>query len=232
MERNFIDGYTEWQSNPEIVGVNKLPQHATFMPYENFDEAKKADRFASSRSKLLNGKWKFKLYKNYAYRPSDFAQPHYDTHNWDTIKVPGSWQMQGYDQAQYCNVRYPWEGSEDICPPNAPTKHNPVGCYVKKVHIDKSLLNKRVVICFEGVESAFYLYINGERVGYSESTFHRSEFDISKYIKEGSNVIGVEVYRWCTGSWLECQDMWRLGGIFRDVYIYTSRKIPPKRHIS
>ena len=152
MERNFIDGYTEWQSNPEIVGVNKLPQHATFMPYENFDEAKKADRFASSRSKLLNGKWKFKLYKNYAYRPSDFAQPHYDTHNWDTIKVPGSWQMQGYDQAQYCNVRYPWEGSEDICPPNAPTKHNPVGCYVKKVHIDKSLLNKRVVICFEGVE--------------------------------------------------------------------------------
>lgn len=88
MERNFIDGYTEWQSNPEIVGVNKLPQHATFMPYENFDEAKKADRFASSRSKLLNGKWKFKLYKNYAYRPSDFAQPHYDTHNWDTIKVP------------------------------------------------------------------------------------------------------------------------------------------------
>lgn len=224
MERNFIDGYTEWQSNPEIVGVNKLPQHATFMPYENFDEAKKADRFASSRSKLLNGKWKFKLYKNYAYRPSDFAQPHYDTHNWDTIKVPGSWQMQGYDQAQYCNVRYPWEGSEDICPPNAPTKHNPVGCYVKKVHIDKSLLNKRVVICFEGVESAFYLYINGERVGYSESTFHRSEFDISKYIKEGSNVIGVEVYRWCTGSWLECQDMWRLGGIFRDVYIYTTEK--------
>ena len=95
---------------------------------------------------------------------------------------------------------------------------------LKKVHIDKSLLNKRVVICFEGVESAFYLYINGERVGYSESTFHRSEFDISKYIKEGSNVIGVEVYRWCTGSWLECQDMWRLGGIFRDVYIYTTER--------
>ena len=224
MERNFIDGYTEWQSNPEIVGVNKLPQHATFMPYENFDEAKKADRFASSRMKLLNGKWKFKLYKNYAYRPSDFAQPHYDTHNWDTIKVPGSWQMQGYDQAQYCNVRSPWEGSEDICPPNAPTKHNPVGCYVKKIQIDKSLLNKRVVICFEGVESAFYLYINGERIGYSESTFHRSEFDISRYIKEGSNVIGVEVYRWCTASWLECQDMWRLGGIFRDVYVYTTER--------
>lgn len=224
MERNFIDGYTEWQSNPEIVGVNKIPQHATFMPYDNFEEAKKADRYASSRCKLLNGKWKFKLYKNYAYKPTDFAQPHYDSHNWDTVIVPCSWQMQGYDQNQYCNVRYPWEGSEDICPPNAPTKHNPVGCYLKKINVNQSLLSKRVVICFEGVESAFYLYINGERAGYSESTFHRSEFDITKYLKEGSNTIGVEVYRWCTGSWLECQDMWRLGGIFRDVYIYTTER--------
>lgn len=224
MERNFIDGYTEWQSNPEIVAVNRLPQHATFMPYETFEEAKVCDRYASSRCKLLNGKWKFKLYKNYAYKPTDFAQPLYDTHNWDTVIVPCSWQMQGYDNSRYCNVRYPWEGSEDICPPNAPTKDNPVGCYVKRININKNLLSKRVVICFEGVESAFYLYVNGERVGYSESSFHRSEFDISRFITEGSNVIAVEVYRWCTGSWLECQDMWRLGGIFRDVYIYTTEK--------
>jgi len=224
MERNFIDGYSEWQGNPEIVGVNKLPQHATLMPYENFEEAKKCSRYASSRCKLLNGKWKFKLYKNYAYRPSDFAQPLYDSHNWDSIQVPGSWTMQGYDQNQYCNVRYPWEGSEDICPPNAPTKHNPVGCYLKRIHINQSLLSKRIVICFEGVESAFYLYVNGERVGYSESTFNRAEFDISRYLVEGSNVIGVEVYRWCTGSWLECQDMWRMAGIFRDVYIYTTER--------
>jgi beta-galactosidase len=224
MERNFIDGYTEWQSNPEIVGINKIPQHATLMPYESFDEAKAAVRYDSSRCKLLNGKWKFKLYKNYAYRPSDFAQPLYDAHNWDSVIVPYSWQMQGYDQSQYCNVRYPWEGSEDICPPNAPTKHNPVGCYLKRFHVNEVVLSKRVVLCFEGVESAFYLYVNGERIGYSESTFNRAEFDITKYLVEGSNVIGVEVYRWCTGSWLECQDMWRLGGIFRDVYIYTTEK--------
>lgn len=224
MERNFIDGYSEWQGNPEIVGVNKLPQHTTLMPYENYEEAKKCDRYASSRCKLLNGKWKFKLYKNYAYRPSDFAQPLYDSHNWDSIQVPGSWTMQGYDQNQYCNVRYPWEGSEDICPPNAPTKHNPVGCYLKRIHINQSLLSKRIVLCFEGVESAFYLYVNGERIGYSESTFNRAEFDITRYLVEGSNVIGVEVYRWCTGSWLECQDMWRMAGIFRDVYIYTTER--------
>ena len=224
MERNFIDGYSEWQANPEIVAVNKLPQHATFMPYGSFEEAAAADRYASSNCKLLNGKWKFKLYKNYAYRPSDFAQPYYDSHNWDSIQVPGSWTMQGYDQNQYCNVRYPWEGDEDICPPNAPTKHNPVGCYLKRFHVNRALLAKRVVLCFEGVESAFYLYVNGERVGYSESTFNRSEFDISRYLVEGSNVIGVEVYRWCTGSWLECQDMWRMAGIFRDVYIYTTER--------
>lgn len=224
MERNFIDGYVEWQANPEITGVNKLPQHATFMPYDSFEEAKKADRYASSRCKLLNGKWKFKLYKNYAYRPSDFAQPHYDAHNWDSVMVPGSWQMQGYDQNQYCNVRYPWEGHEDICPPNAPTKHNPVGCYLKRIHVGAGMLSKRVVLCFEGVESGFYLYVNGERVGYSESSFNRAEFDITRFLKEGSNVIGVEVYRWCTGSWLECQDMWRMGGIFRDVYLYTTER--------
>ncbi len=224
MERNFIDGYTEWQSNPEIVAVNKLPQHATLMPYGDFEEAARAVRYESSRVKLLDGKWRFKLYKNYAYRPTDFAQPLYDSHNWDSVMVPCSWQMQGYDQNQYCNVRYPWEGTEDICPPNAPTKHNPVGCYLKRFHVNKNVLSKRVVLCFEGVEAAFYLYVNGERVGYSESSFNRAEFDITRYLVEGSNVIGVEVYRWCTASWLECQDMWRLSGIFRDVYIYTTEK--------
>lgn len=224
MERNFIDGYLEWQANPEIVGVNKLPNHATLMPYDNFEEARTCDRYKSSLCKLLNGKWKFKLYKNYAFKPTDFAQPHYDSHNWDSIKVPGSWTMQGYDQNQYCNFSYPWEGHEDLCPPNAPTKHNPVGCYLKKINVNESLLSKRVVICFEGVESAFYLYVNGEKVGYSESSFNRSEFDISRYLVEGSNVIGVEVYRWSTGSWLECQDMWRMAGIFRDVYIYTTER--------
>ena len=224
MERNFVDGYVEWQANPEITGVNRLPQHATFMPYASFAEAQKAERYASSRCKVLNGKWKFKLYKNYAYRPSDFAQVHYDTHNWDTVQVPGSWQMQGYDQSQYCNVRYPWEGHEDICPPAAPTKHNPVGCYVKRIHVGADLLQKRVVLCFEGVVCSVCLYVNGQRVGYSESSFNRAEFDVTRYLQEGSNVIGVEVYRWCTGSWLECQDMWRLGGIFRDVYLYTTER--------
>ncbi len=224
MKRSYIDGYTEWQTNPEIVSVNTLPQHATFMPYENFEEALSCNRYESSRCIMLNGKWRFKLYKNYAYKPTDFAQPFYDSHNWDKITVPSSWSILGYERSQYCNVRYPWEGSEDICPPNAPTKNNPVGCYIKRININKKILSKRVVICFEGVESAFYIYVNGERIGYSESSFNRSEFDITNYLVEGSNVIALEVYRWSTGSWLECQDMWRLAGIFRDVYIYTTER--------
>lgn len=132
MDRNFFDGYLEWQSDPEITGINKLPQHATLMPYANFEEAAACERYKSSNCKLLNGKWKFKLYKNYAYKPTDFAQPHYDSHNWDSIQVPGSWTMQGYDRNQYCNVRYPWEGSEDICPPSAPTKIIPWAVILKE----------------------------------------------------------------------------------------------------
>lgn len=226
MERNFTDGYSEWHSNPEVVGVNMLPHRATFMPYGSFDEAKECNRFASSRCKSLNGKWRFKLFENYVYRPADFAQPSYDTHNWDTVVVPSSWEMQGYGTAQYCNVRYPWEGHEDICPPNAPSRFNPVGCYVKRFKISEDSIRdkKRFVVAFEGVESAFYLYINGNRIGYSESSFNRAEFDLTKYLVPGSNVLAAEVYHYCTGSWLECQDMWRLGGIFRDVYLYTTER--------
>lgn len=226
MERNFTDGYSEWHSNPEVVGVNLLPHRATFMPYGSYEEARTCERFASSRCKSLNGKWRFKLFQNYVYRPVDFAQPTYDTHNWDTVQVPCSWEMQGYGRPQYCNVRYAWEGHEDICPPNAPSKYNPVGCYVKRFKISEASIkeNKRFVVAFEGVESAFYLYVNGNRIGYSESSFQRAEFDVTKYLLPGSNVLAVEVYHFCTGSWLECQDMWRLGGIFRDVYLYSTER--------
>lgn len=226
MERNFTDGYSEWHSNPEVVGVSMLPHRATFMPCGTFDEAKECNRFDSSRCKSLNGKWRFKLYENYVYRPADFAQPTYDTHNWDTVQVPASWEMQGYGKPAYCNVRYTWEGHEDICPPNAPSRFNPVGCYVKRFKISEDAMKakKRYVVAFEGVESAFYVYVNGVRIGYSESSFNRAEFDITKYLVPGSNVLAAEVYHYATGSWLECQDMWRLGGIFRDVYLYSTER--------
>ncbi len=111
MERNFVDGYVEWQANPEITGVNRLPQHATFMPYASFEEAQKAERYASSRCKVLNGKWKFKLYKNYAYRPSDFAQVHYDTHNWDTVQASALGKCRATTKASIAMCVIPGRGT-------------------------------------------------------------------------------------------------------------------------
>lgn len=224
MDRNFIDGFLEWQANPEITGVNKLPNHTTFMPYESEKKAKKCNRYESSLCTLLNGTWKFKFCKNYKFIDENFANVDFDSSNWDDIIVPMPWNMQGYGQNQYCNISYAFEHDEDVFPPYAPQKNNPVGCYIKKINVNADKLSKRNIICFEGVESAFYLYVNGEKIGYSESSFNRAEFDISKYLVEGENTIGVEVYRFCTGSWLECQDMWRMAGIFRDVYIYTTEK--------
>ncbi len=217
-----IDGFAEWQSAPEITQINRLAPRASFMPYENSDKAVKGERFSSGRYFSLDGKWSFKLFNNYRDRIISFAEPKFDSSDWDSITVPSSWQMQGFDRPIYANVQYPWEGNERIHPPFAPTEFNPVGCYIKKFTLPRGFSKGRVVVCFEGVESCFYLYVNGTRYGYSEGTFRHSEFDITELLNPGENTIGVEVYRWCTGSWLEDQDFFRLSGIFRSVYLYTT----------
>ncbi|WP_370621935.1 glycoside hydrolase family 2 TIM barrel-domain containing protein [Bacillus sp. JCM 19034] len=140
----------------------------------------------------------------------------------DDINVPGHWQLQGYDYPHYTNVRYPWEGKEDIKPPFAPTEYNPVGQYIRTFTVPKQWRDQPVYISFQGVESAFYVWVNGELVGYSEDTFTPAEFDLTPYLQEGENKLAVEVYRWCDASWLEDQDFWRLSGIFRDVYLYST----------
>lgn len=217
-----IDGFTEWQSNPEITQVNRLPSRASFMPYESLDKALKAERFNSSRCISLDGKWKFRLFDNYKSRVISFADSKFDSSSWDDIDVPSSWQCKGYDKNIYTNIQYPWEGNERIHPPYAPTENNPVGCYIKKFKLPKDFSLGRVILCFEGVEPCFYLYVNSTRYAYSETSFRQSEFDITDLLRPGENTIGVEVYRWCTGSWLEDQDFFRLSGIFRSVYLYTT----------
>lgn len=217
-----IDGFTEWQSAAEITQINALPQRASFGYFENADKAVKGDRELSARRISLDGKWKFKLFDSYKSKVISFAQPKFDSSSWDEITVPSSWQMQGYDRPIYTNIQYPWEGNERLHAPLAPTEFNPVGCYIKKFTLPKDFSKGRVVICFEGVESCFYLYVNGTKYGYSESSFTRREFDITDLLKPGENTLGVEVYRWCTGSWLEDQDFFRLSGIFRSVYLYTT----------
>lgn len=220
---NFrIDGFNEWQNDPLVTGINRLDSRATFMPFENLDEAKKGEGKLSSRYFDLCGKWKFRLFDTYRDRILSFADTDFDSSEWDEIPVPSSWQMEGYDFPIYANTQYPWERIQEPDSPEAPTDYNPVGCYIKKFTLPKNFRKDRVVLVFEGVESAFYLYVNGVRCGYGEGTFRRSEFDITEYLCEGENNISVEVYRWCTGSWLEDQDFFRLSGIFRDVYLYTT----------
>ncbi len=219
-----IHGFNEWQNEPTVTGINRLPSRATFVPYDSLEKARIADRKSSERYFDLCGEWKFRLYPSYREKEENFAETGFDCSEWSNIPVPSSWQMQGYDYPIYSNVQYPWEKIQEPKPPEAPTEYNPVGCYIKKVTLPSTFIKDRVIIAFEGVESAYYLYVNGTRCAYSEGTFRHSEFDITEYLTDGENTIAVEVYRWCTGSWMEDQDFFRLSGIFRPVYIYTTHK--------
>ncbi len=219
-----IHGFNEWQNEPTVTGVNRLASKATFVPYESLEKARKGIRNESERYFDLCGEWKFRVFDSYRDKEDNFFKTDFDHSGWDTIPVPSSWQMLGYDYPIYSNVQYPWEKIQEPTPPEAPTDYNPVGCYIKKFTLPKNFLKNRAVIAFEGVESAYYLYVNGQCCGYSEGTFRHSEFDITEYLTDGENTLAVEVYRWCTGSWMEDQDFFRLSGIFRPVYIYTTQK--------
>ena len=222
------NGYPEWNNNPEIFQLNRNDAHATLMPYLTVEEALEGERTSSAFYHSLNGNWKFAFAENPDKRIPNFYESNFDCSLWETIKVPAHWQLQGYDYPQYTNVRYPWEGNEDIQPPFAPTKYNPVGQYVQMVKVPESWKGTPIYISFQGVESAFYVWLNGHFVGYSEDTFTPAEFDLTPYLIDGENKLAVEVYRWSDASWLEDQDFWRMSGIFRDVYLYST----PNVHIN
>lgn len=219
------NGYPEWNNNPETFQLNRLNAHATLMPYKTLEEALQGIRNSSSYYHCLNGDWKFYFSENPEQRIRNFYETEYDDSAWNEIKVPSHWQLQGYDYPQYTNITYPWEGKEDIKPPFAPTKYNPVGQYRTTFTVPKGWESQPVYLHFQGVESAFYVWVNGELVGYSEDTFTPAEFDLTPYLIEGENLLAVEVYRWCDASWLEDQDFWRMSGIFRDVYLYSSPEV-------
>ena len=208
-----VNGFEEWDNNPEIFQLNRLPAHADIIPE------------GEENRLCLNGQWRFCLYKNPATRDRTFITPNFDFSDWARITVPGHWQLQGYDYPQYTNIRYPWESHDEIAPPMAPKNYNPVGCYSKEFTLPDDWARDSVRLCFKGVESAFYVWLNGDLLGYSEDSFTPAEFDIDAYLKPGVNRLCVEVYRWCDGSWLEDQDFWRLSGIFRDVLLYRLPKL-------
>ncbi|MFC5467941.1 glycoside hydrolase family 2 TIM barrel-domain containing protein [Cohnella suwonensis] len=217
------NGYPEWNNNPTIFQLNRMDAHATLITHHSLEEALAGNRESSRSYESLNGKWKFAFAANPDARIQNFYELGFDASSWNEIDVPAHWQLQGYDYPQYTNVRYPWKDSEpDLKPPFAPTKYNPVGSYIRTFEVPADWRDQSVFISFQGVESAFYVWVNGELVGYSEDTFTPAEFDLTPYVIEGENKLAVEVYRWCDASWLEDQDFWRMSGIFRDVYLYTA----------
>jgi beta-galactosidase len=219
------NGFPEWNNNIGFFEVGAEPPHATFMPYADLQQALDADRTASPYRLDLDGTWRFQHVVRPADRDADFWRTDLDDGSWDTIPVPANWQLHGYDFPIYTNVTYPWWGAngqgENAQPPFAPTRFNPVGQYRRTFQLPPAWQGRRILIHFEGVKSAFYLWVNGTQVGYREGSFTPSEFDITEYVQPGTNLIAVEVYRFPDGDWLEDQDMIRLSGIFRPVYLYS-----------
>ncbi|MEU5155674.1 glycoside hydrolase family 2 TIM barrel-domain containing protein [Glycomyces sp. NPDC021274] len=219
------NGHPEWNNNIGIFQVGSEPAHATFMPYADLQQALNADRTVSPHRLGLDGDWRFQHADRPADRDTEFWRTDRDDSDWDTMPVPSNWQLPGYDFPIYTNVTYPWWGAngqnENAQPPFAPTRFNPVGQYRRTFTLPSNWQGRRVHLHFEGVKSGFYLWVNGTKVGYREGSFTPSEFDITDHVLTGSNLIAVEVYRFPDGDWMEDQDMIRLSGIFRPVYLYS-----------
>ncbi|MCU4157212.1 DUF4981 domain-containing protein [Carboxylicivirga sp. A043] len=204
----------DWE-DPNVFAINMLEPHAIFYVYDNPDETQANSWQQSERYQSLNGSWKFNWSVAPSKRPKNFYKPDYDVSNWDDIKVPGNIELQGYSAPIYTDVPYPFEPN----PPFVPVDHNPVGSYKRQFKIPQSWDGKQVIIHFGAVNSAMYLWINGQKVGYGEGSKTPMEFDITPYLKKGENDLAVELYRFCSGSYLEDQDMWKMSGIERDVYL-------------
>jgi beta-galactosidase len=216
----FAQEHAEWE-NAKIFQVNKEPARAGFMVYDN-EKAAITDNYAASPYyQSLNGMWKFNWVAQPEKRPVDFYKNGYDVSGWKEIPVPSDWQMQGYDYANYVNVAYPFPQNQ----PFIDHKYNPVGSYKRTFTIPGNWKDREIILHFGGVNSALYVWVNGEKVGYSEDTKTPAEFNITNYLKEGENSIALEVYRWCDGSYLEDQDFFRLSGIERDVYLMAEPKV-------
>lgn len=219
----------DWE-NPAVFRVNKENPRATSMPFPSQDEAAAKSRLESSWCMLLNGNWKFHHVGNPAAKPSGFEVPDFDDSAWKEIPVPSNWQMHGYSAPGYTNIIYPFAKNPPTVmgePPqqytNFPLENrNQVGSYRHRFTLPENWKDRHTFVVFGGVDSAFYLWINGKKVGYSQDSRTPAEFDITPYLQDGKNVLAAEVYQNSDGSYLEDQDMFRLSGIFRDVYLWSA----------
>jgi beta-galactosidase len=217
----------DWE-NEQVIGINKEPARAHGIPYASIQQASEDLRLNSPYLLDLNGTWRFNWVKHPDLRPVDFYKTDYDVGYWDEIEVPSNWQMKGYGKPIYTNIRYPFAKNPPYVMGETPENFtnnelpNPVGSYRREFVIPDNWDGKEIFIHFAGVKSAFYIWVNGEKVGYSQGSMTPAEFDITKYVSPGTNMVAVEVYRWSDGSYLEDQDFWRFSGIYRDVYLYAT----------
>lgn len=211
----------DWE-NPLVVGKNKVPRHVTLTPFNDEQSALKGDRSSSPNVLPLNGDWKFKWAIKPADAPQDFYQDGFNTSSWDSIAVPGIWQLQGYGYPIYMNITHPFVPAD---PPNVPHYLNQVGSYRRNFIFPETWKDRQVFLHFDGVQSAFYVWINGQEVGYSEDSMTPAEFNITQYLRPGENNVSAKVFCWSDGSYLEDQDFWRYSGIFRDVYLFSTPNV-------
>ena len=215
-----VQAQYDYIENPRMFGMNKEEARASFLIAEDTTEIYNSI-YERNNYMLLNGMWQFKWSENPSKRPEKFYEESFSTENWDEITVPSNWQMHGYDYPIYSNFKYPFKPKI----PLVPKDFNPVGSYKRSFELGEGWQDKEMFVHLAGVNSAFFIWINGEFVGYSQDSKLPSEFNISEFVKTGENQIAIEVYRYCDGSYLEDQDFWRVSGIERDVYLYYVPKV-------
>lgn len=215
--------FAEWQ-DPETNAVNRLPIRTSFFAYESADAAQRGDKSLSERFLPLDGRWRFCWVRHADERPTDFYREDYDDRGWETMPVPGVWELNGWGDPVYLNIGYPWREQEAVEPPAVPVRENHVGSYRREVEIPASWAGRRIVAHFGSATSNLYLWINGRFVGYGEDSKLESEFDVTRFVKPGKNLFALQIFRWSDGTWVEDQDFFRLSGLARESYLYATPK--------
>jgi len=215
-----INAQTNEWLQPKVNHINRYPMHTNFFAYESEEAAIKGSKESSSNYLSINGLWKFNWVKDANLRPTDFFTNNFNDKGWAELMVPGMWEVNGYGDPLYVNYGYPWRNQSEINPPVVPELNNHVGSYRREISIPARWNGKQVIAHFGSVTSNMYLWVNGKFVGYSEDSKLEAEFDITKYLKPGKNLLAFQVFRWCDGSYLEDQDFWRMSGVARDCYLY------------
>lgn len=212
-----------WQ-DPKVNQLNRLPMNTDFFAFESEEAAMHLERAASENYLSLNGTWRFNWVEHAWQRPHDFYTTTYDDKDWGSMPVPGMWELNAYGDPIYVNAGYAWRNQYRHNPPLVPEENNHVGTYRRTIDIPANWKNKKIFAHFGSVTSNISLYVNGKFVGYSEDSKLEAEFDLTKYLQPGKNLIAFQVFRWCDGTYLEDQDFWRFSGVGRDVYLYATEK--------